>query len=296
MKAVSDVVAPLSGEIVEVNEALADTPEQINDDPYGSGWMVKIRLSNVDEVEAADGRLRLRGHPDLDEPLHLRHRCRPPGDAGGHRRELDRRALRRRARGGPARPPARPAAGQAGAGGLHAAARPRRAQRLDRGRDLVPRRGHVRPLRPEPDRLDPQPLGVPDALHALPARDLAGRAAGDVRVPDRDLRADRPAGLQRLASTRARARSPPPPTWRSCTTSARASSSPPASSRSRARRWRRRAPAGARRSRSCRSPTASRSSPTIGDDVSAVLVQYPNFLGAVEDLQRSPTPPTRPAR
>ena len=71
-------------------------------------------------------------------------------------------------------------------------------------------------------------LGVPDALHALPARDLPGRAAGDVRVPDRDLRADRPAGLQRLASTRARARSPPPPTWRSCTTSARASSSPPA--------------------------------------------------------------------
>ena len=51
MKAVSDVVAPLSGEIVEVNETLGDTPEQINDDPYDSGWMVKIRLSNVDEVE-----------------------------------------------------------------------------------------------------------------------------------------------------------------------------------------------------------------------------------------------------
>jgi glycine cleavage system H protein len=51
VKAVSDVVAPLSGEIVEVNEALGDTPEQINDDPYGAGWMVKVRLSNVDEVE-----------------------------------------------------------------------------------------------------------------------------------------------------------------------------------------------------------------------------------------------------
>ena len=51
VKAVSDVVAPLSGEIVEVNESLGDTPEQINDDPYDSGWMVKIRLSNVDEVE-----------------------------------------------------------------------------------------------------------------------------------------------------------------------------------------------------------------------------------------------------
>ncbi len=51
VKAVSDVVAPLSGEIVEVNETLGDTPEQINDEPYAAGWMVKIRLSNVDEVE-----------------------------------------------------------------------------------------------------------------------------------------------------------------------------------------------------------------------------------------------------
>jgi glycine cleavage system H protein len=51
VKAVSDVVAPLSGEITEVNEALADAPEQINEDPYGEGWMVKIRLSNVSEAD-----------------------------------------------------------------------------------------------------------------------------------------------------------------------------------------------------------------------------------------------------
>jgi glycine cleavage system H protein len=51
VKAVSDVIAPLSGEITEVNEALGDTPEQINDDPYGEGWMVKIRLSNVSETD-----------------------------------------------------------------------------------------------------------------------------------------------------------------------------------------------------------------------------------------------------
>jgi glycine cleavage system H protein len=51
VKAVSDVVAPLSGEITEVNDTLSDTPEQINDDPYGAGWMVKVRVSNVDEVE-----------------------------------------------------------------------------------------------------------------------------------------------------------------------------------------------------------------------------------------------------
>jgi len=49
VKAVSDVVAPLSGEIVEVNEALADAPEQINEDPYGAGWLVKVRLSDPAE-------------------------------------------------------------------------------------------------------------------------------------------------------------------------------------------------------------------------------------------------------
>jgi glycine cleavage system H protein len=50
VKAVSDVFAPLSGEIVEVNEALGDAPEKINDDPYGEGWMVKVRLTAPDEV------------------------------------------------------------------------------------------------------------------------------------------------------------------------------------------------------------------------------------------------------
>ncbi|ADB52172.1 glycine cleavage system protein GcvH [Conexibacter woesei] len=46
VKAVSDVIAPMSGEIVEVNAALTDAPEQINDDPYGAGWMVKVKLSD----------------------------------------------------------------------------------------------------------------------------------------------------------------------------------------------------------------------------------------------------------
>ena len=52
VKAVSDVFSPLSGEIVEVNAALADTPEKINDDPYGEGWMVKVRLSDPSEVDS----------------------------------------------------------------------------------------------------------------------------------------------------------------------------------------------------------------------------------------------------
>jgi glycine cleavage system H protein len=51
VKAVSDVIAPLSGEIVAVNDALKDTPEAINDDPYGAGWLVKVRLSDPSEVD-----------------------------------------------------------------------------------------------------------------------------------------------------------------------------------------------------------------------------------------------------
>ncbi|MGI8631985.1 MAG: glycine cleavage system protein GcvH [Solirubrobacterales bacterium] len=50
VKAVSDVVAPLSGTITEVNESLEDTPETINEDPYGEGWMVKIELSDSSET------------------------------------------------------------------------------------------------------------------------------------------------------------------------------------------------------------------------------------------------------
>jgi glycine cleavage system H protein len=51
VKAVSDVVAPLTGEIIEVNLGLGDTPEAINNDPYGDGWMVKVRLSDPAETE-----------------------------------------------------------------------------------------------------------------------------------------------------------------------------------------------------------------------------------------------------
>jgi glycine cleavage system H protein len=52
VKAVSDVIAPLSGEIVEVNEALSSGPEAINDDPYDTGWMVRVRLSDPAEVDS----------------------------------------------------------------------------------------------------------------------------------------------------------------------------------------------------------------------------------------------------
>ena len=52
VKAVSDVIAPLSGEVLEVNEAAVGEPEKINDDPYGEGWLVRIRLSDPGELDA----------------------------------------------------------------------------------------------------------------------------------------------------------------------------------------------------------------------------------------------------
>jgi glycine cleavage system H protein len=52
VKAVSDVFAPLSGEVVDVNSALSEKPELINDDPYGEGWLVKVKLSDPSEVES----------------------------------------------------------------------------------------------------------------------------------------------------------------------------------------------------------------------------------------------------
>jgi glycine cleavage system H protein len=52
VKAVSDVIAPLSGEILAVNEKAIEEPESINDDPYGEGWLIRIRLSDAAEVSA----------------------------------------------------------------------------------------------------------------------------------------------------------------------------------------------------------------------------------------------------
>jgi glycine cleavage system H protein len=51
VKAVSDVIAPMSGEVVEVNDSLADAPEKINGDPYGEGWLVRVKLTAPAEAE-----------------------------------------------------------------------------------------------------------------------------------------------------------------------------------------------------------------------------------------------------
>jgi len=52
VKAVSDVIAPLSGKVLEVNESLSQTPETVNQDPYGEGWLVKVQLTNPSETES----------------------------------------------------------------------------------------------------------------------------------------------------------------------------------------------------------------------------------------------------
>lgn len=51
VKAVSELFSPVTGEVVEINEALADKPDLVNSDPYGDGWMVRVKLSTPDEVE-----------------------------------------------------------------------------------------------------------------------------------------------------------------------------------------------------------------------------------------------------
>ena len=52
VKAVSDVIAPLSGEVLEVNGELSGTPELVNDDPYGKGWLVRVKLSDPSEIDS----------------------------------------------------------------------------------------------------------------------------------------------------------------------------------------------------------------------------------------------------
>ena len=51
VKTVSDLFAPVSGEVIEFNEALEDSPEKVNDDPYGEGWMIKLKYENITELD-----------------------------------------------------------------------------------------------------------------------------------------------------------------------------------------------------------------------------------------------------
>ncbi|MFZ9074469.1 MAG: glycine cleavage system protein GcvH [Flavobacteriaceae bacterium] len=52
VKTVSDLFMPITGEVIEINEALEDQPEQVNEDPYGAGWMVKVQCSDLSQIDA----------------------------------------------------------------------------------------------------------------------------------------------------------------------------------------------------------------------------------------------------
>jgi glycine cleavage system H protein len=52
VKAVSDVIAPLTGEVIEVNQSVVDAPETVNEDPYGQGWLIRIRLTDASEADS----------------------------------------------------------------------------------------------------------------------------------------------------------------------------------------------------------------------------------------------------
>ena len=62
VKAVSDVISPLSGEILEVNQKAVDEPEIVNEDPYGDGWLVRIRMSNPSELDSLLDAVAYRAH------------------------------------------------------------------------------------------------------------------------------------------------------------------------------------------------------------------------------------------
>ena len=198
VKAVSDVVAPLSGEVTEVNEALSDAPEKLNDDPYGEGWLVKIRLSEPSEADE------LMDASTYEGSLVLMSRYTSATDA-------DRQEMLERI-------------GVASIDELFADLP--EGVRLDRALDLPAGKpeqevyARLRDLAARnvstEDELSFLGAGMYD--HYVPAlidsilqrsefltpytpyqpEISQGGAAGDVRVPDGDLRADRPAGLQRV--------------------------------------------------------------------------------------------------
>src|SRR4051794_2861210 len=129
--------------------------------------------------------------PASEPSVSVAHRLGPGGDAPDGRGRLRRGALRRPPEGGPSRARARAGAGAVGTGGLRACRPPRGAKPRREPRAVLPRRGYLRPLRACGGGRHPPARRVPDRLHAVPAGDEPGRPAGDLRVPDRHLRADR---------------------------------------------------------------------------------------------------------
>ena len=198
VKAVSDLIAPLSGEVLEVNDKVVEAPETVNEDPYGDGWLVKIRVADPAETDALMDAEAYKTHLVDSCESSVAHRRRSRGDARCDRGLLGRGPVQGHPRGRQIRGRLglEPALSRAGA------RRPPRGARVaecsQRRRALVPRRGCLRPLRSRGGRRRPAARRVSDRLHAVPAGDEPGRAPDDLRVPDGDLRADRDGRLERV--------------------------------------------------------------------------------------------------
>ncbi len=194
VKAVSDLFAPASGEVLEVNADLRASPELLNTDPFGAGWIAKVALGDPAELDRCSTRRRTRRSPPADVLL-AAHRCRPRADARGDRGRVGGRPLRRhpRRRSRDALRPAGPARRAGGARRAVAAGGPQ----PDPAHQLPGRRGVSAPGAVGGERGD-RPGGVQHRLHALPARGQPGHAAEHLRVPVAHLRADRDGGGHRL--------------------------------------------------------------------------------------------------
>ena len=199
MKAVSDVISPLSGEVLEVNQAVVDAPETVNDDPYGEGWLDPdpavrpVARSTTCSTPTRTARTSPSSELPLASPTATARRC-------------SRRSASRRSTSSSSRCPR----GSGSDGQLDLEPALSEAELVRHLEELAARNAHTGVELSflgagiydhyVPAVVDAMLAArrVPDGVHAVPARDEPGRPPGDLRVPDRDLRAHRDGRLERV--------------------------------------------------------------------------------------------------
>ena len=201
VKAVSDLISPLSGEVLEVNQKVVDAPETVNEDPYGDGWLVRIRVADPAEADGLlDAAGRTRQASLAEQPvsyLSLTDADREEMLAAIGVSSID--ELFQEIPAGvrfQGRLDLEPALSELE---LTAHLEELAARNVHTGAELsFLGAGDLRPLRPRGRRRGAPARRVPDRVHAVPAGDEPGRAPDDLRVPDGDLRADRDGRLERV--------------------------------------------------------------------------------------------------